>query len=493
MFKLPSLLVPALLLWNLSAGDAGLPAAAESVNRNLWSRFMSPDSVLYDYAGPAGEVDRYRQNPTAENREKVKRLAGGLYRLQDVGKTPGFIARGIGTDGECHYAASSNDQVFPWFLGLWSYWNTDIPTDAERAECAGRMARLAGELEKINWLIPGDMPDFTRGWWLGENFCSAVHLSSVTRIMYEVTKDEHWKELHYRYLNEPDRKGVRRRDRIAAGMDDLAPWSAWFNSNAQYAVRELYRLETDPALRELYRKSLRTNAEKAVPLLSLHRKYDTAATYAFTPDWHRMMPPWREQKNERDAQTLALEQIGVWDRACPAIAVEKASLKPAICAGYIIVLSEQPELIEQHWPQIEEVILRFNYDNLLLCGKRHLRPGPEWRKNEKNTALTQSGRMTHETISCRSVLDRRPASGRRGPHPSRRRVEGRRPFGPRDLRRQRARFLRPGSARSGRKLRARDRLRLRRLRIRAGAGAERPFPELQHPARHFDARKPAER
>ena len=56
MFKLPSLLVPALLLWNLSAGDAGLPAAAESVNRNLWSRFMSPDSVLYDYAGPAGEV-----------------------------------------------------------------------------------------------------------------------------------------------------------------------------------------------------------------------------------------------------------------------------------------------------------------------------------------------------------------------------------------------------------------------------------------------------
>lgn len=55
MFKLPSLLVPALLLWNLSAGDAGLPAAAESVNRNLWSRFMSPDSVLYDYAGPAGE------------------------------------------------------------------------------------------------------------------------------------------------------------------------------------------------------------------------------------------------------------------------------------------------------------------------------------------------------------------------------------------------------------------------------------------------------
>lgn len=328
MFKLPSLLVPALLLWNLSAGDAGLPAAAESVNRNLWSRFMSPDSVLYDYAGPAGEVvlptpeecrrhipnglgwwtpvenggfftgmyliaaaDRYRQNPTAENREKVKRLAGGLYRLQDVGKTPGFIARGIGTDGECHYAASSNDQVFPWFLGLWSYWNTDIPTDAERAECAGRMARLAGELEKINWLIPGDMPDFTRGWWLGENFCSAVHLSSVTRIMYEVTKDEHWKELHYRYLNEPDRKGVRRRDRIAAGMDDLAPWSAWFNSNAQYAVRELYRLETDPALRELYRKSLRTNAEKAVPLLSLHRKYDTAATYAFTPDWHRMMPP----------------------------------------------------------------------------------------------------------------------------------------------------------------------------------------------------------
>lgn len=28
------------------------------------------------------------------------------------------------------------------------------------------------------------------------------------------------------------------------------------------------------------------------------------------------------------------------------------------------MLSEQPELIEQHWPQIEEAILRFNYDKL---------------------------------------------------------------------------------------------------------------------------------
>ena len=386
---------------SLTLDNHRLAEIVENAGRNLWSRFISPDSVLYDYAGPAGEVilptpeecrnhipnglgwwtpvenggfftgmylvascDRYRLDPSAENREKIRRLVGGVYKLQDVGNTPGFVARGVGTDGRCHYAASSNDQVFPWFLGLWRYLQTDIPSEAERTKCIGRMSALAEGLARNNWNTPGDMPDFDRGRWLDGTFCSAVHLASVTRIMYEITRDEHWRMLHYRYLNEPDPQGVLRRERIAAGMDNLAHWSAWFNSNVQYALRELYRLETDPALRSLYRRSLRINAQNAVMLLPLHRQYDWEAAYSFTPDWHRMMPPWRKQRNGEEAQALAMEQLEIWNRACPAIAAEKAALKPAVCAGYIIVLSEEPELLKAAGPLLAEIFLPFHCDRL---------------------------------------------------------------------------------------------------------------------------------
>ena len=150
---------------------------ADEVNQVIWSRFIGKDNIMYDYTGLKGEVvlptpeecaadlpnalgwwtpienggffngmylvaqcDRYERNKTPENREKVRRLVAGLYKLQDVGSTPGFIARGVGSDGKCHYAASSNDQNFPWFLGLGRYLDTDIPTPEERQECIARPA-----------------------------------------------------------------------------------------------------------------------------------------------------------------------------------------------------------------------------------------------------------------------------------------------------------------------------------------------------------------
>ncbi len=383
----------------LSASDEELNRKADEVNRILWSRFIGKDNVMYDYTGLNGEVvlptpeecagdvpnalgwwtpienggffngmyliaqcDRYDRNKTPENREKVRRLVAGLYKLQDVGTVPGFIARGVGSDGQCHYTASSNDQNFPWFLGLGRYLETDIPDEAERRECVERLVRHAEALQKQNWMIPGERPDFVRGWWLDGEYTACVHIATATRVLYEATGDEKWKKLHYELIRGKSPNGIERKVSIAAGPKNMANWSAWFLSNCQYAVRILLQRETDPELKKYYAASLRNTARGAASLILWYKKFNpTAERPAFTPDWHVMMPPFSPQKNGGEAAALALEQNKVWEKKSPAIAQEKGLVKPALCAAWIVALSEDEELKRGYMPEIRRMILHFDY------------------------------------------------------------------------------------------------------------------------------------
>lgn len=368
---------------------------ADEVNQVIWSRFIGKDNIMYDYTGLKGEVvlptpeecaadlpnalgwwtpienggffngmylvaqcDRYERNKTPENREKVRRLVAGLYKLQDVGSTPGFIARGVGSDGKCHYAASSNDQNFPWFLGLGRYLDTDIPTPEERQECIARLVRQGEALKKLNWKIPGDRPNFERGWWLGSEYTACVHIATATRVLYETTGDAKWKKLHYELMRGRLPDGKERKVCIASGPINMAGWSAWFLSNCQYAVRILFLRETDPELKKYYAASLRNTARRAVSLIPYYKRFRPSPEQTgFTPDWHVMMPPFAPQKNGTEAAALALEQNKVWSKKSPAVAQEKVWLKPALCAAWIVVLSEETELKRNAMPEIRRMIL----------------------------------------------------------------------------------------------------------------------------------------
>lgn len=394
-------IILAVMSLSLAAADKFVQER-EAVNRQIWSRFISKEGVMYDYAGLKGEVvlptpeecaknipnalawwtpvenggffngmylisqcERYETNPTPENREKVKTLVHGLYLLQDVGKTPGFIARGVGSDGKCHYPASSNDQNFPWFMGLGRYLKTDIPTAAERKDCADRMVKQAKALQVNNWRIVGDQPDFVRGWWLDGEYTASVHLLTALRSLAEATNDPAWREMYYRFLREKSPNNLDRKESIANGPKDLAHWSAWFLSNCQYAVRELYLSETDPAIKEIYRQSLLNTAQKAQPLLVLYRTFKNEGPRpAFNPDWHLLMPPYNVQTNGNEAQKLALEQNKVWGKFCPAINEEKGTLKPAFCAAWIVVLSGDPAMQQAAMPEIERMIAYPDYTRL---------------------------------------------------------------------------------------------------------------------------------
>ncbi|MCL4194690.1 MAG: hypothetical protein KJZ87_23330, partial [Thermoguttaceae bacterium] len=87
---------------------------------------------------------------------QARRLAHGLSKHASVSDVPGFIARGVGADGVCHYPLGSDDQPHPWFYGLHAYMRSEIPTPGERQEIAAKMREVAGVLQSTGWNCPCD-------------------------------------------------------------------------------------------------------------------------------------------------------------------------------------------------------------------------------------------------------------------------------------------------------------------------------------------------
>ncbi len=369
----------------------------QSVQENLWNRFIGEDSVLLDYVGLNGEVSLptpgecrlnqpnalgwwspienggffngdyliglcagYRANPEPELRDKIRRLVLGLYQLQNVCSVEGCIARGLGSDGQCHYPASSNDQVVPWMLGLRAYLASGIPDEVEALECRDRLRWLLDGLRANDWKVPGDLPGFDRGSLLNDHNelecrLSAVHIAIATRILGELDGDF---SLHTQYLDLPFKCGKTRREFLGEGFPALKPWQCWFTSHSVYALRELLRGEEN----ESYRRALAATGEAASRHIPLWKDYRPGLV--FTPEWRVMLAPWREQTNCEEAQACAYEEIALWEEASPAIRMEKATLMPALSAAWIVLLSEDAALIERNLPAIEELLLSLDCSRL---------------------------------------------------------------------------------------------------------------------------------
>jgi hypothetical protein len=69
----------------------------------------------------------------------------GLLFLNSISDVPGFVGRGVSTDGKSHYAMGSNDQTLAWFLGLWRYLDSGLASGDERQRIVAHLpgARLA--------------------------------------------------------------------------------------------------------------------------------------------------------------------------------------------------------------------------------------------------------------------------------------------------------------------------------------------------------------
>ena len=59
-----------------------------------------------------------------------------------------------------------------------------------------------------------------------------------------------------------------------------------------------------------------------------------------------------------------MEQIKPWSQKSPAIAQEKAWIKPALCAAWIVTLSEEADLKRNAMPEIRRMILGLDSSRL---------------------------------------------------------------------------------------------------------------------------------
>ena len=100
--------------------------------------------------------ERARRSGDPADKANARRLAQGLLKCASVSDVPGFIARGMGTDGKCHYPLGSDDQTHPWFYGLHAYCMSGIPSDAERKQIVHKMREVADVLEATGWKCPCD-------------------------------------------------------------------------------------------------------------------------------------------------------------------------------------------------------------------------------------------------------------------------------------------------------------------------------------------------
>ncbi|MFO1448772.1 MAG: hypothetical protein U1F61_11510 [Opitutaceae bacterium] len=403
-------------------------ASVDAAHHELGRRFISPHGTIYDYAGLNGEV----KVPTAAevaalqpnalgwgtpiengaffgglyldalcNRWKVTRepavarraeqIANGLLRLSEAGKTPGFIARGIADDDVSCYPASSSDQTYPWFYGLYRYAISGLPSAEQRARVVAAMDRVARGLEANHWEMPIDRPHFghfghwlmgfagTKGILVGAEpqFDAATRLLFVLRALHHLTGDTRWLQLYRDRLGEkPAGSEWTRLEICAQGVEYVAPGDPpqfperprlWTSASSQAGLRALHDWEDDPAARAAFRRGLDANARRAAPYISGYAAYPNENSLAFDVQWRSMNTLWKPQTIISEAVELGRSQkgeTGPWGRQSPRFAMESLRLRDPLFAAWVVTLSGNAEIVAPVRGQIRGALTHFAWDRL---------------------------------------------------------------------------------------------------------------------------------
>lgn len=397
-----------LMAWSATLTAADPPAkyvvAAEKAHSEIWRRFIDENGVMLDFTALDGTVDlptpeecragkpnalgwwspiengpmftgsylgmtvnrweHTRRNADAAN---ARRLMNGLLLLNSVSDVPGFVGRGVSTDGRSHFAMGSDDQTFPWFLGLWRYYQSDIPTKSERNLIRQSFETTTKALLKNIWGIPAEAPFGTRGSYLGYEFDDTARKLFILRAMHVVTGDSDWEKRYHRALSE--RGGKEKFSRLEIAKRGMRYWYAerhnWTCASSVAGLRGLWEMEDDPDVKAAFARGLSASAELAARSLHLAMKYDPTETGRFNPDWRSvMLPHWREQLTQQDAMQVASRQLSAFRKASPQRDREADFVREPAAATWIVTLCPDSESVRPQLPAIERVIARYDYSRL---------------------------------------------------------------------------------------------------------------------------------
>ena len=383
-------------------------AHVDRANAEIWRRFVDRrfDTMLH-YAGPKGEVvlptseecaesqpngmswstptedgpffgglylvglcRRWQMRRDAETADQARRIAAGLMKLASLGSTPGFIARGVAEDGRSYYRASSEDQMFPWFMGLRVYLQSGLATESKRAAITARMVATVEAVERTRWRVPCDPASFgERGDFTKATVHDAARLLYFLRAMHELTGDERWLRDYRARLAERIGKANRPRldlitDGLQFGPAEKQDTFIWTNSMSQAALRALAEAETDTTVREALRRGLIASAQSAAVHLVRAEHWDNANTLGFDVDWRFLKESWKPQANCDEAIALARSQLPLWADHNPRSPYEDDTVREPLFAAWIVLLAGDHDLREKHRATIQTMLRRYDWARL---------------------------------------------------------------------------------------------------------------------------------
>ena len=384
---------------------ASMPEQAiEKAHAETWRRFVDEHGIVRDYVGelPTPEdcrlgkpnaigwwspiengpmftgmylnamVERARRSGSVLDKEQARKLSQGLLKCASVSDVPGFVARGVGTDGKCHYPLSSDDQMHPWFLGLHAYLRSDIPTPEERKVLGAKVREVAEVLESNGWKVPCDgafKGDF-RGGFKGEHFRDAVRYLFMLHATYEVTGEAVWLERYRKALAEkPQRSAETRQEICALGCPRDLPFipqidkgKFWIYVGSQAGLAKLAAVEADPAVKSAYRAGLAVNARYALPAVETHVQFDNADQGVFgSADWRGVYATWFPQPTQAEAERLA--KIVDHKKRGPRKGYESSGMRNPLAAAAVVALSGEPAMR----PAVLKAVGHYDYARLNMA------------------------------------------------------------------------------------------------------------------------------
>src|SRR5205807_875961 len=142
----------------------------------------------------------------------------------------------------------------------------------------------------------------------------------MAKLMHAVSGDPKWETIYRDALVE--RGGKEQLSRLEVCERGMVFYyskhHSWTSCTCVGALRALWEMEKDVAVRATFARGLQASSDLAVESLPLAEKFDHNDPSPFTLDWRTsMMPLWKPQQTEHEAVDLAQRQLREYVKVSP--------------------------------------------------------------------------------------------------------------------------------------------------------------------------------
>jgi hypothetical protein len=328
------------------------------------------DGAFYNALLLLGQCARWRATGEDEAAERASRVAETLVTLGNASPVPGFVARNLLHASGAYYPCSSDDQVFPWMLALWTFHQSGIASPALADTIAAMLIDKITVLHDRAWRIPSDPEDFGHyGSFFATRNAHMVRIPFLTRIAFALTGDPLWRDRYHASLTAtpPGRDGPTL-ELLARGYAYGPPGANshrfWLSGSSQPALAWLAENEQDPRIRAAYASGLAANARAAVEHARRFDQFDNADQRHFELDWRYLNAIWRPQTDAWDARQLAMQQVEWGYQVSPRGPYEFSLVTEPLYAAWVIVASGDRAFIRSQRQLIEQALLHYDWTRL---------------------------------------------------------------------------------------------------------------------------------